>query len=56
MNAEKDLLSTPPAVINVGIGIFADALSAQNVPVAHVNWQPPVELEDDLKNILDNLL
>ncbi len=56
MTAAKDLLGTPPVVINIGIGIFADALSAQSVTVAHVNWQPPVALEEDLKNILDTLL
>ncbi len=53
---EYSLLANAPNVINVGLEIFAEALEAQAAPVAHVAWQPPVQLEDDLKDILDDLL
>lgn len=50
------LLTDAPSVINVGLELFADALESQSTPVAHVAWQPPVQIEDDLKDILDDLL
>jgi len=36
------LLDEPPAVVTVGARMFADALSAQAVPVQQVDWQPPL--------------
>ncbi len=36
-----DLLTTPTAVITVGIDLLADALRAQAVPVLTVDWRPP---------------
>jgi len=53
---EFALLTDAPSVINVGLELFADALESQSTPVAHVAWQPPVQIEDDLKDILDDLL
>ncbi|WP_425409802.1 hypothetical protein [Hyphococcus sp.] len=53
---ERSLLAAAPNVINIGLELFADALEDQSAEVAHVAWQPPVQLEDDLKDILDDLL
>ena len=35
------LLDEPPAVVTAGLGMFADALAAQAVPVTPVQWRPP---------------
>ncbi|QXJ25613.1 DUF1116 domain-containing protein [Actinomadura graeca] len=39
---ENDLLSRDPSVVTVGAAMFADALSAQAVPVTPVDWRPPM--------------
>jgi hypothetical protein len=35
------LLTRDPAVVNAGVDLFAEALSAQAVPVTRVDWRPP---------------
>ncbi len=37
-----ELLSTELTVATAGVGVFADALRAQAVPVVEVDWQPPM--------------
>ncbi len=50
-----ELLGGPvmsPHVVNVGAGLFADAVSAQAVEVTRVDWQPPVAgTEADLATV-----
>lgn len=53
---KDDLLNTDVRVINVGLQLFAESLADQSVEVAQVNWKPPVELEPELEQILDELL
>jgi hypothetical protein len=46
------LLGGRPAVANVGVELFADALDAQSVDVVPVSWQPPVNgVEDALARV-----
>ena len=57
MNGEEiaDLLRDGPVAVNVGIREFAETLAAQDAPVVHVEWSPPVELEPDLAALLEEL-
>lgn len=50
-----DLLRDGPVVVNVGIREFAESLAAQDVPVVHVDWSPPRELDEDLAALLEEL-
>lgn len=43
-------------VLNVGLALFAEELRRQGVEVVEVDWSPPAEIEEDLKDILDKLL
>lgn len=43
-------------VLNVGLKLFAEGLRRQGVEVVEVDWSPPPEIEEDLKDILDKLL
>ncbi len=43
-------------VLNVGLRLFAEELRRQGVEVIEVDWSPPPEIEEDLKDILDKLL
>ncbi len=36
------LLDDDPVVVSAGVGLFADALRAQAVPVTEVEWRPPL--------------
>ena len=49
------LLRTPPAVVNVGLELFAESLQAQNVPLVSVDWQPPAGGKQHLLDLLDKL-
>ncbi|MDQ7840324.1 MAG: acyl-CoA synthetase FdrA [bacterium] len=49
------LLGTRPAVINVGLELFAESLQAQGVPVVSVDWQPPAGGKQHLLDLLDKL-
>ncbi|MBA2953906.1 DUF1116 domain-containing protein [Nocardioides sp. MAH-18] len=43
------MTATPSTVVNVGADLFADAVEAQAVPAARVDWRPPMTgTEDDL--------
>ncbi len=37
-----NLLSAPSLVVTAGVGLFADALAEQAVPVEQVDWRPPM--------------
>src|SRR5262245_42326699 len=45
MATEPDLLRDPLAAVSAGPDLFADALEAQRVPVARVEWRPPATAE-----------
>lgn len=49
------LLATRPAVINVGLELFAESLQAQGVQVVSVDWQPPAGGKQHLLDLLDKL-
>jgi FdrA protein len=51
----RRLLQAPPAVINVGLELFAESLQAQGVPVVAVDWQPPAGGKKHLLDLLDKL-
>ena len=42
------LLSSAPAVVNVGLDLFATALAATGARVCHVDWRPPGASDPDL--------
>ncbi len=48
-------LRRPPAVINVGLELFAESLQAQGVPVVSVDWRPPAGGKQHLLDLLDKL-
>ncbi len=48
----KALLSGGPAVINVGLRGFAADLAARGVPVAHVDWRPPIAGRERVRDLL----
>lgn len=51
-----ELLGRPMGtVVNVGSSWFADALAAQGVDVVHVDWRPPAQGDDELRELLDSL-
>lgn len=49
------LLRTPPQVINVGLELFAESLSAQAVPVVDLDWRPPAGGKKHLQELLERL-
>jgi hypothetical protein len=50
-----DPLNTPVAVINIGLEAFAEALRAQGVQVAHVEWKVPANGDPGLLERLKKL-
>jgi FdrA protein len=49
------LLQRPPAVINVGLELFAESLQLQGVPVVSVDWRPPAGGKQHLIDLLGKL-
>ncbi len=43
-------------VVNIGLQTFAESLRKQGVKVAQVNWRPPVKLDKEMTDLLDDLL
>ena len=41
-NTIQSFFGTPLRIVNVGLGSFAESLQAQGVPVAQVDWRPPL--------------
>jgi hypothetical protein len=42
-------------VVNVGLGLFAEALESQGIDVISVEWQPPAGGKQHLIDILNRL-
>lgn len=55
VGAVTTLLGSRPAVVNIGLELFAESLAAQNVPVVSVDWQPPASGKTHLLDLLDRL-
>jgi hypothetical protein len=51
-----DLLKNGPVVINIGVIDFGESIALQDVEIIHVVWSPPVELDEDLEQLLDELI
>ena len=49
------LLGRRPAVINIGLELFAESLQTQGVPVVSVDWRPPAGGKTHLLDLLDRL-
>jgi FdrA protein len=49
------LLAGPVRVVNVGLGLFAEALQSQGIDVISVDWQPPAGGKQHLIDILNRL-
>ncbi len=45
-----------PAVANLGIKIFYDAMVAQNVKTTQIEWMPPVKQSEEIEEMLDEFL
>lgn len=43
-------------VVNIGLQSFYDALIAQGVRAVQLEWTPPVELRQEMAELLDDLL
>ena len=52
MGTGKPLLGSDLKVINIGLSLFAETLQQGNVPVMDLNWQPPVEGDQNRTGIL----
>jgi hypothetical protein len=48
----KELFDSELKVINVGLKTFKDTLDEQNVPSIHVDWRPPVTIDENLTHII----
>ncbi len=44
----KDFLKKEIRVINIGLKSFKETLDEVNVPSIHVDWKPPVEVDEDI--------
>jgi FdrA protein len=49
------VLRAAPHVVNVGLGVFAESLRTQGVPVVEVDWQPPAGGDPELLTLLERL-
>ncbi len=48
----NDLFNSELKVINTGLKSFKDTLDEQNVASVHVDWRPPVAIDEDLTHII----
>ncbi|HET6780881.1 MAG TPA: protein FdrA, partial [bacterium] len=51
----RPLLAEAPRVVNIGLGLFAESLTAQGVRVIDVDWQPPAGGKQKFIEMLDKL-
>jgi len=51
----RDLFNERLAVVNIGVGLFADALRKQGVKTIQVEWRPPAGGDKNLARILSNV-
>ncbi len=57
MNATlPELLERGPVAVNLGLRAFAESLQVQDVRVAHIDWTPPPQLDEETAALLDRLL
>ncbi len=56
VSKKSSLLSRPLHVVNVGLQLFSESIQRQQVPVTHVQWEPPAKGDLELLSILDDLL
>lgn len=42
-------------VINIGLRLFYQSLTEQNIEAVHVIWEPKPKLEKEIKDILDRM-
>jgi len=54
-NKKSDLLSQPIKILNVGLEGFAQELADRDVPVVHVQWNPPAGGNPKLAELLSKL-
>lgn len=54
--ALKALVFRGPVAVNLGLLSFAEALRAQGVKVLQVDWTPPANEDEELRQLLDKLL
>ena len=52
----QTLFAAGARVANIGVGDFAADIESQKAPVVQIRWAPPVELDEDLQSLLDDLL
>ncbi len=52
---DLEVLKKPLKCINVGLESFAENMSAQEVPVVHVDWRPPAGGNEKLMGILERM-
>ena len=45
-----------PAVANIGIKIFYDALVSQDCRCTQIEWMPPLKQSEEIENLLDEFL
>jgi FdrA protein len=51
----QNLLAAGPRVVNVGLEMFANNLTARGARVVHVEWSPPAGGDSRLAGLLDKL-
>jgi hypothetical protein len=55
-NTTNELFAGEIKVINIGLELFTDTLTQQQVIVTHVQWEPPAQGDPELMSLLDDLL
>lgn len=53
---DTSLRDRPLKVINVGLELFLESLSAQGIEVVQVDWRPPAGGDEHLASLLEKLL
>ena len=56
MHEVKELLEIGPSIINIGVRDFGESLEKQDVEVTHLEWEPPIVVDQEIAAILDELL
>ncbi len=56
MREVKELLEIVPSIINIGVRDFGESLKKQGVEVTHLEWEPPIVVDQEIADILDELL
>jgi hypothetical protein len=56
VNTEGAFFGEKLSVVNIGILPFFEDLKRQNVPVCHVDWEPPAGGDQEMTSLLDKLM